>query len=184
MVENPSYREYTAEEPDERLRVTSRCILAQDQALFWVDMEPQHLREGWDKCLREVVTLEKDKQGLEQENQNLELRLAELELELEDTNRHNSQLVDAVLATDHARSRRDALVIATLEARIAQAEEALRVTMRTAHRDQIWRQEKEDLAESLGEALTDKEIWIGDLERRSELNYYHLVYLGGQYYMA
>ena len=70
-------------------------------------------------------------------------------------------------------------MIATLEAMIEQAEEALRVTMRAAHRDQIRRQEKEDLAESLGEALTDKEIRVGDLKRRSELNYYHLVYLGG-----
>ena len=50
MVENPSYREYTAEETDERLRVAGRCILAQDQALFWADLETQHLREGWDKC--------------------------------------------------------------------------------------------------------------------------------------
>ena len=100
MVENPSYREYTTEEPDESLRVPGRCILTQDQALFWADLETQHLCEGWDKCLGLVVTLEKDKQGLEQENQNLELRLAKLELELEDANRRNSQLVDAVLAAD------------------------------------------------------------------------------------
>ena len=56
--------------------------------------------------------------------------------------------------------------------------------MRTAHAKEIQRQEKVDLAESLGVALADKEIRVVDLQKRLEHNYYHMVHLGSRLYEA
>jgi hypothetical protein len=46
------YLEVTSEEEDKKMHMANRCILAQDQALYWVDSEITYLRWKWDRCLQ------------------------------------------------------------------------------------------------------------------------------------
>jgi hypothetical protein len=45
------YFEVTTEVEDRKLHMANRCILAQDQALYWADSEITFLRWRWDKTL-------------------------------------------------------------------------------------------------------------------------------------
>jgi hypothetical protein len=46
---------------DKKLHMANRCILAQDQALYWPDSEITYLRGKWDRCLQLAQELELDK---------------------------------------------------------------------------------------------------------------------------
>jgi hypothetical protein len=45
------YFEVTTEVEDEKLHMANRCILAQDQALYWANSEITFLRWKWDRTL-------------------------------------------------------------------------------------------------------------------------------------
>ncbi|CAN6381287.1 unnamed protein product [Urochloa humidicola] len=69
-------------EPDERLRVAGRCILAQDQSLCHVDREVDVLRGGWDKDVLKLEDLERQLRALQTKmaatNSRNELKIATL----------------------------------------------------------------------------------------------------------
>jgi hypothetical protein len=54
----------TSEEEDKKMHMANRCILAQDQALYWADSEITYLRWKWDKCLQLAQELELEKLDL------------------------------------------------------------------------------------------------------------------------
>jgi hypothetical protein len=140
--------------------------LAQDQALYWEDCEIVFLRWKWDGTLEH-------KQQLEEEKQDLERRLEEAHL-------RNDELVQLGLAAAQASSERDAMEIATLEARLRAAKERHRVTLDTTHADRERLAEAEYLVESLGAPAVDYQERVWDLEGR--YNYHHLCHLGGRVY--
>jgi hypothetical protein len=47
------------------MQMTNRCMLAQDQALYWADCEIVFLRWKWDGTLERKQQLEQEKQDLE-----------------------------------------------------------------------------------------------------------------------
>jgi hypothetical protein len=51
-------------EEDKKMHAARRCILAQDQALFWADSEIAYLRWKWDDTLRRVQDLEMEREDL------------------------------------------------------------------------------------------------------------------------
>ncbi|CAN6216623.1 unnamed protein product, partial [Urochloa humidicola] len=84
------------DEVDERLRVASRCILYQDQALTNRDSEVDFLRAGWKRDVDKVSALERKVQELQREldtnRRHTEVQVATLNarneaLEAEDRNR-------------------------------------------------------------------------------------------------
>jgi hypothetical protein len=77
-----------------------RCILAQDQALFWADSEIAYLRWKWDDSLQRV--------------QDLEMEREDLLDQLEESHERNGELVQLGLAAAAASTERDARRIATL----------------------------------------------------------------------
>jgi hypothetical protein len=52
MYDHAQYFEVTSEVEDKKMHMANRCILAQDQALYWVDSEITYLRWKWDRCLQ------------------------------------------------------------------------------------------------------------------------------------
>jgi hypothetical protein len=46
------------------MHMANRCILAQDQALYWADSEITYLRWKWDRCLQLAKELEMEKLDL------------------------------------------------------------------------------------------------------------------------
>ncbi|CAN6207975.1 unnamed protein product [Urochloa humidicola] len=65
-------------EPDERLRVVGRCILAQDQALSRADHSIDILRDGWDESVAKVKNLEGQLRALQAGRDHNELKIATL----------------------------------------------------------------------------------------------------------
>jgi hypothetical protein len=55
------YFEVTTEVEDRKLHMANRCILAQDQALYWADSEITFLRWRWDKTLELAQELERER---------------------------------------------------------------------------------------------------------------------------
>jgi hypothetical protein len=56
--------EVTTEVEDKKLHMANRCILAQDQALYWADSEIIYLRWKWDRTLQLAQELEREKLDL------------------------------------------------------------------------------------------------------------------------
>jgi hypothetical protein len=54
----------TSEEENKKMHTANRCILAQDQALYWADNEISYLRWKWDECLQFAQELEMEKLDL------------------------------------------------------------------------------------------------------------------------
>jgi hypothetical protein len=50
--DHTQYFEVTTEVEDKKMHMANRCILAQDQALYWADSEITYLRWKWDRCLQ------------------------------------------------------------------------------------------------------------------------------------
>jgi hypothetical protein len=58
------YFELISKVEDKKMHMANRCILAQDQALYWVDSEITYLRWKWDRCLQLAQELELEKLDL------------------------------------------------------------------------------------------------------------------------
>jgi hypothetical protein len=58
------YLEVTSAEEDKMMLAARRCILAQDQTLFWADSEIAYLRWKWDDSLQRVQNLEMEREDL------------------------------------------------------------------------------------------------------------------------
>jgi hypothetical protein len=147
------------------MHMANRCILAQDQALYWADSEITYLRWKWDRCLQLA--------------QELELEKLDLADRLEQYHQRNGELVQLGLATARASAERDAVRIATLEARLRTAEEQHRATVEATRVDREKLVEAKDLLESVGAAAADYQVRTWDLQEASRHNYSHLCYLGG-----
>ncbi|CAN6351217.1 unnamed protein product [Urochloa humidicola] len=65
-------------EPDKRLRVAGRCILAQDQALCRADHSTDVLRDGWNESVAKVEDLEGQLRALQSDHDRYELKIATL----------------------------------------------------------------------------------------------------------
>jgi hypothetical protein len=141
---------------------------AQDQALFWADCEIAYLRWKWDGCLQRA--------------QDLEMEREDLLDQLEESHQRNGELVQLGLAAARASSERDAMRIATLEARLRTAQELHRATEEATCEDRVRLAEVRDQLESVGAAATDYQVKIWDLQEASRHNYHHLCYLGGLVY--
>jgi hypothetical protein len=158
----------TTEEEDKKLHTANRCILAQDQALYWADSEITYLRWRWDECLQLAQELEMEK-----------LDLAD---QLEESHQRNGELVQLGLAAARASTERDARRIVTLEARLRSAQEQHRATVEATRVDRERLAEAKDLLESVGAAAADYQVRTWDLQEASRHNYNHLCYLGGLVY--
>jgi hypothetical protein len=158
----------TSEEEDKKMHTANRCILAQDQALYWADSEITYLRWKWDQCLQLAQELEMEK-----------LDLADL---LEESHQRNGELVQLRLAAARASSKRDARRIATLEARLRSAQEQHRATVEATREDRERLAEAKDQLESVGATADDYQVRTWDLQEASRHNYNHLCYLGGLVY--
>jgi hypothetical protein len=158
----------TTEVEDKKMHMANRCILAQDQALYWADSEITYLRWKWDRCL--------------QLTQELELEKLDLADRLEQSHQRNSELVQLGLAAARASAERDVVRIATLEARLKTAEEKHRATVETTRVDRERLAEAKYLMESVGATATDYQVRVWDLQEGSHHNYNHLCYLGGLVY--
>jgi hypothetical protein len=106
--DHAQYFEVTSEVEDKKMHMANRCILAQDQALYCTDSEITYLRWKWDRCLQLA--------------QELELEKLDLADRLEQSHQRNSELVQLGLAAARASAEREAVRIATLEARLKTAE--------------------------------------------------------------
>jgi hypothetical protein len=113
--DHTQYFEVTTEVEDKKMHMANRCILAQDQALYWADNEITYLRWKWDWCLPIA--------------QELELEKLDLADQLEQSHQRNGELVQLGLAAARASAEWDAVRIATLEARLKTAEEKHRATV-------------------------------------------------------
>jgi hypothetical protein len=162
------YLEVTSEEEDKKMHMANRCILAQDQALYLVDSEITYLRWKWDRCLQLA--------------QELDLEKLDLAARLEQSHQRNGELVQLRLAAARASAERDAMRIATLEARVRTAEEQHRATVEATRVDREKLAEAKDLLESVGAAAADYQVRMWDLQKPSRHNYNHLCYLGGLVY--
>jgi hypothetical protein len=107
--DHTQYFEVTTEVEDKKLHMANRCILAQDQTLYWADSEITFLRWKWDNTLQLAQVLELEK-----------LDLAD---RLEQSHQRNDELVQLGLAAAMASTERDAVKIAVLEAWLKTAEE-------------------------------------------------------------
>jgi hypothetical protein len=58
------YLEVTSKEEDKKMHMANRCILAQDQTLYWADSEITYLRWKWHRCLQLAQELELEKLDL------------------------------------------------------------------------------------------------------------------------
>jgi hypothetical protein len=90
--------------------------------------------------------------------------------------------VQLVLAAARASSERDAVRIATLEARLKTAEEKHRATVEATRVDRERLAEAKYLMESVGAATADYQVRVWDQQEGSSHNYNHLCYLGGLVY--
>jgi hypothetical protein len=158
----------TSEVEDKKMHMANRCILAQDQALYWADSEITYLRWKWDRCLQ-----------LAQEVELVKLDLAD---RLEQSHQRNGELVQLGLAAAKASAERDTVRIATLEARLKTAEEKHRATVEATRVDREKLAEAKYLMESVGAAAADYQVRVWDLQEGSQQNYNHLCYLGGLVY--
>jgi hypothetical protein len=158
----------TSEVEDKKMHMANRCILAQDQALYWEDSEITYLRWKWDRCLQLA--------------QELELEKLDLADRLEQSHQRNGELVQLRLAATRACAERDAVKIATLEARLGTAEEQHRATVEATrvYREKLAK--AKDLLELVGAAAADYQVRAWDLQEGSRHNYNHLCYLGGLVY--
>jgi hypothetical protein len=91
-------------------------------------------------------------------------------------------LVQLGLAAARASSERDAVRIATLEARLKTAEEKHRATVEATRADRERLAEAKYLMESIETAAADYQERVWDLHEGSHHNYNHLCYLGGLVY--
>jgi hypothetical protein len=91
-------------------------------------------------------------------------------------------LVQLGLAAARASSERDAVRIATLEARLKTAEEKHLATVEATRVDRERLAEAKYLMDSVGAAAADYQVRVWDLQERSRHNYNHLCYLGGLVY--
>jgi hypothetical protein len=114
--------------------------------------------------------------------QELELEKLDLEDRLGQAHQRNIELVQLGLATARASSERDAVRIATLEARLKTAEEKHRATVEATRADRERLAEAKYLMESVGSAVADYQERVWDLQEGSRHNYNHLCYLGGLVY--
>jgi hypothetical protein len=136
--DHAQYFEVTLEMEDKKMHMANRCILAQDQALYWADNEITYLRWKWDRCLQLA--------------QELELEKLDLADRLEQSHQRNGELVQLGLATARASAERDAVRIATLEARLKTAEEKHRAMVEATRLDREKLAEAKYLMESVGVA--------------------------------
>jgi hypothetical protein len=158
----------TTEEEDKKLHTANRCILAQDQALYWADSEITYLRWRRDDCLQLAQELEMEK-----------LDLAD---RLEESHQRNGELVQLGLAATRASTERGPRRIATLEARFRSAQEQHRATVEATRMDRERLAEAKDMLESVGATAADYQVRTWDLQEASRHNYNHLCYLGGLVY--
>jgi hypothetical protein len=158
----------TTEVEDKKMHMANRCILAQDQALYWADSEITYLRWKWDRCLQLA--------------QELELEKLDLADRLEQSQQRNGELVQLGLAAARATSERDAVMIATLEARFKTADEKHRAIVEATCVDREGLAEAKYLMESVGAAAADYQVRVWDLQEGSRHNYNHMCYLGGLVY--
>jgi hypothetical protein len=114
--------------------------------------------------------------------QELDLEKLDLAARLEQSHQRNGELVQLRLAAARASAERDAMRIATLEARVRTAEEQHRATVEVTRVDREKLAEAKDLLESVGAAATDYQVRMCDLQEASRHNYNHLCYLGGLVY--
>jgi hypothetical protein len=114
--------------------------------------------------------------------QELELEKLDLADQLEQSHRRNGELVQLGLAAARASAERDAMRIATLEARLRTSEEQHRATVEATRVDREKLAETKDLLESVGAAAADYQVRTWDLQEASRHNYNHLCYLGGLVY--
>jgi hypothetical protein len=114
--------------------------------------------------------------------QELELEKLELADRLEQSHQRNNELVQLRLEAARASSERDAVRIATLEARLKTAEEKHRATLEATRADRERLAEAKYLMESVGAAEADYQERVWDLQEESRHNYNHLCYLGGLVY--
>jgi hypothetical protein len=90
--------------------------------------------------------------------------------------------VQLELAAARASSERDSVRIATLEARLKNAEEKHRATVEANHMDRERLAEAKYLMESVGAAAANYQVRGWDLQEGSRHNYNHMCYLGGLVY--
>jgi hypothetical protein len=166
--DHAQYFEVTTVEEDKKMHIANRCILPQDQTLYWANSEITFLRWKWDRCL--------------QLGQELALEKLELADQLEQSQQRNGELVQLGLAAARASTERDAVRIATSEARLKTAEEKHRATVEATRVDRERLAEAKYLMESVGAAATDYQVRVWDLQEGSRHNYNHLCYLGGLVY--
>jgi hypothetical protein len=114
--------------------------------------------------------------------QELELEKLELADRLEQSHQRNDELVQLGLAAARASAERDAMRIATLEARLKTAEEKHRVTAEATRVDREQLAEAKYLMESVGAAAADYQVRVWDLQEGSRHNYNHRCYHGGLVY--
>jgi hypothetical protein len=114
--------------------------------------------------------------------QELELEKLDLADRLEQSHQRNSELVQLGLAASRASTERDALKIATLEARLRTAEERHQAMVEATRADRERLAKAKYLMESVGATAVDYQERVWDLEERCRHNYNHLCYLGGRVY--
>jgi hypothetical protein len=86
------------------------------------------------------------------------------------------------LAAARASAERDAVRIATLEARLKTAEEKHRATVEATRVDRERLAEAKYMMELVGATAADYQVRVWDLQEGSRHNYNHLCYLGGLVY--
>jgi hypothetical protein len=158
----------TTEVEDKKMHMANRCILAQDQALYWADSKITYLRWKWDRCLQLA--------------QELELEKLDLADRLEQSQQRNGELVQLGLAAARASSERDAVRITTLEAWLKTVTEKHQAMVEATRVDRERLAEAKYLMESVGAATADYQVIVWDLWGGSRHNYNHLCYLGGLVY--
>jgi hypothetical protein len=118
------------------------------------------MRWKWDRCLQLA--------------QELELEKLDLADRLEQSHQRNGELVQLGLAAARASTERDAVRIATLEARLNTAEEKHRATVDATRVDMEKLAEAKYLMESVGATAADYQVRVWDLHEGSRHNYNHL----------
>jgi hypothetical protein len=151
--DHAQYYEVTTEVEDKKLHMANRCILAQDQALYWADSEITFLRWKWDRTLQLA--------------QELELEKLELADRLEQSHQRNGELVQLGLAAARASAEREAVKIANLEARLKTAEEKHQAMVEATRADRKQLAEAKYLMESVGAAAADYQERVWHLEEGS-----------------
>jgi hypothetical protein len=147
--DHAKYFEVTTEEEDKKLHMANRCILAQDQALYWADSEITFLKWKWDRTLQLA--------------QELELEKLELADRLEQSQQRNGELVQLGLAATRASSKHHAVRIATLEAWLKTAEVKHRATVESTRANRERLAEAKYLMESVRSTAADYQVRVWDL---------------------